>query len=130
MNSPQAQPQSEDNGGKLSRINRYAPVYDETGEEIGEVIRIHLPGQFDQHTELAENTSPVRMVDDDLLVPDKQMTDEIPGAVLARMREHGFVEIRGGLLQANHYVVPDQIARIDKDGVHLRVRKDRLIRST
>lgn len=130
MNSPQPRPQSEDDAGILGRVNRYAPVYDETGEEIGEVIRIHLPGQFEQHTELAENTPPVRMVDDDLFVPDEQIAAEIPEAILARMREQGFIEVRGGLLQSNRYVVPDQIARLDESGVYLRVRKDRLVKST
>jgi len=53
--------------------------------------------------------------------------DQGPDVLRRRLERSGYIRIEGGMLSADRFAMPDQIARIEGDRVELRVIADQLL---
>lgn len=110
-------------------------VYDQKGDKIGTVKEIYLgavsatdderglgpatpsaPGSMDK--------TPMRRFID-AVSPNQP----VPEPLRQRLLRHGFIRIdTSGLLTADRYATPDQIAGVTDDRVELRVTRDDLVK--
>jgi len=116
----------------LSNIHEGMSVKDSAGENVGTVERIKMTEE-DPNTEKAEQVQAektVRQGDEflnSLLAAFR--FDEVPEELHAQLLRKGFIRIDAdGLLAADRYVTPDQIASVKGDTVHLGVARDDLIK--
>ncbi len=115
-----------------ARVREGMAVFDDRGERIGRVDRVYL-GAASEH-ELEAGGGPATAEDpgrfEHSLVGDLARVfapDTPPEPLRARLLRHGFLRVEGaGLLAADRYVLPDQIAGMSEDAVRLRVGRDRL----
>jgi hypothetical protein len=56
-----------------------------------------------------------------------ELGPQLPEVLAERLKRHGFVRLEGGLLKGHRYALPEQIARVDADGVYLNVDENELI---
>mgnify|MGYP001313382605 FL=1 len=114
----------------LSRINEGMDVFDRTGDKIGEVDYVYF-GETDVATPEVEaqsvsNRDPREdtLVD---LVADAFRADDMPDELRQRLQMHGFLKLSTGMLRSDRYVLPEQIASITSNAVHLNVALDELL---
>jgi hypothetical protein len=120
----------------LTQIYEGMTVYDRAGEKIGTVEHVYLgegSNEVDQHGE-GPATAPSPGRGESSLLEDIATTifpsDHVPESLRQRLLRQGFLRIDStGLLAADRYVMPDQIADVSKDRVTLRVTRDELIKS-
>ncbi len=118
----------------LSKVYKGMEVYDVEGDKVGTVERVFLGavGQESENRAQGPRTAPVpdptkdeSFVEDlsDVFDPE----DKIPDVVRERLLRHGFIRVEGAeLFDQDQYVIPEQIAAIDEDGVKLRIVRDEL----
>ncbi len=87
----------------------------------------------DSHQGLAAASASVLGERDTSLIDvfwDAFTVDRVPQVLHARLMQHGFIRIdSAGLLAADRYVMPEQIGRVDGEGVYLQVERDALVKS-
>ena len=125
-------------GGILTAIKEGMSVYDVEGEEVGEVDFVYFGTMQIEDTALGvtpatQGTAPgdlspgeswVARLNDILGLDDP---DLFPEVVAKRLMQKGFVRVEGGLLFGDdRFILPEQIAGLDEDGVHLKVEADDL----
>jgi hypothetical protein len=117
----------------LARIREGMDVYDQRGDRLGTVERVYL-GEASEEA-IASGRGPATAPDPDWrdhsFVDDLVQAfapDPVPEVVRARLLQHGFIRVdAAGIFAKDRYVTPDQIARVEPDGVHLRIGRDRLM---
>jgi hypothetical protein len=114
----------------LEQISEGMKVLDSKNHEIGKVEWIKL----------VEEDTTGQPIAADVDEPDRDKTlidnladafrgDELPEVVQKRLLHDGFIRMDAkGLLAADRYVLPDQIARVTADSVVLNVTKDELVK--
>jgi len=115
--------------GVLTRVTKGMEVIDQTGDKIGEVDYVYF-GENDPSTpEVEAATISDRDPRGDTLVDmlaEVFTVDEMPEELRERLKMHGFIKLSTGLLRADRYIMPDQIAGVAGDKVHLNVEMDEL----
>lgn len=113
---------------QLRQVQPDMPVYDSTGEKIGKVSYVH-PGADGYMADWA--FTPVDGMEATDIAP--AALDELPNGgseeINERLLQLGFIKIKTGLLSATRYALPDHIARIYSDEVHLSVEQNELLTS-
>lgn len=120
----------------LTHIKEGMDVYDHSGEKVGEVDLVHFGAVSD--TQEILGTGPATPADDvndrlgegtfvdlasHLFGPDDEMNETVRN----RLLQNGFVRVdMSGIFTGDRYVMPDQIASVSNDGVHLSISKDDL----
>ena len=134
MSQPPFEPPS---GNRLlTQIYEGMTVYDRAGEKIGTVEHVYLgevSNELDQHGG-GPGTVPSPDRGESSLIEDVATaifpSDHVPETLRQRLLRHGFLRIDStGLIAADRYVMPDQIADVSEDRVTLRVTRDELIKS-
>jgi hypothetical protein len=111
-------------------------VYDRAGEKIGTVEHVYL-GEVSHAVDQRGGgpvTAPSPGSGKSSLIEDIATaifpSDHVPETPRQRLLRQGFLRIDStGLLAADRYVMPDQIAAVSEDRVTLRVTRDELIKS-
>jgi hypothetical protein len=120
----------------LTQIDEGMMVYDCAGEKLGTVEHVYL-GEVSSDVDKRGGgpvTAPSPGSGESSLIEDVAMaifpSDHVPETLRQRLLRHGFVRIDStGLLAADRYVMPNQIADVSEDRVTLRVSRDELIKS-
>ncbi len=112
----------------LIHVHQGMRVFDVDGNEIGTVEHIYL-GQktrpdTDRLSGSMEQVSEELEVEGDRVIvegfPDILDAHNIPADILDRMLHEGYILVDpNGPLGAIHYILPDQIASVSEEGVHL-----------
>lgn len=101
------------------------PVFNRNGRQIGRVVRVHLADNYlredepkqTSSNELKNNKEWLALIAD-VIEPDDRRSIELA----KEMWHQGFLKITGDRLRGyQHYVLPNQITKIDEKGVHLNV---------
>jgi hypothetical protein len=117
----------------LREVREGMAVFDDRGDLIGRVERVYLGAASTEAIE--SGRGPATAEDPEELghtwlddIARGLASDEIPATLRARLLQHGYMRLdAAGLFASDRYVMPDQVARVAEDGVHLRVGRDRLI---
>ena len=126
----------------LNEVKEGMTVYDAESEEIGEVDLVYLGTEAAGETAgpsgetvtgrqsvTAPNLEPV--ADEETWLDDVaeafDLGPHLPEVLVERLKRHGFVRLEGGLFGGHRYIIPDQIASVSADGLHLNVHEDELI---
>ncbi|MGA8180343.1 MAG: hypothetical protein WB792_09805 [Desulfobacterales bacterium] len=112
-----------DRMGMLNKIKEGMKVYDNTGDEVGTVEFLHFSeANGDGHAVAA--APPEQSTQSDLVDFVRKMfgADNLPRELRERLLMHGFIRVDSAkLFGPDRYVMFDQIARVETNGVHLRV---------
>lgn len=120
----------------LKQVHEGMKVYDREGREIGTVERIYLGDQSEVEDRLgtgpATPSTPGPVPGEGTWVnaigEGLSDDDDIPEVIRARLLTSGFFEVdTSGIFSSDRYVMPEQIASVDRDRVQLSVREDELI---
>lgn len=108
----------------LTKIYQGMDVFNNANEHIGTVEAVYLGATADSEPG-AEPATP-----DDQAVPGTRIQrfvaelfdpTDMPDEIAERLRHSGYIRIDGpGLLAGDRFVTPDQIARVNDEGVFLR----------
>lgn len=108
-------------------------VYDDQGSRVGSVAQVYL-GAADEKaiaTGTAPATTPEPVPREHTFLEDLGRAfapHQPPEAVRARLLRHGFIRIdAAGLFASDRYAMPEHIAYVSGDGIHLGVGRDQLI---
>jgi hypothetical protein len=107
----------------LSMIEEGMQVFDNQGTKVGKVEFIHFSETNGSQTAAAAST-PAKPSESTLfdIIRKFFSSDNLPEEMRKRLLMHGFIRIDSAkLFGADRYVMLDQIAKIDKNGVHLKV---------
>ncbi|MFO7740363.1 MAG: hypothetical protein R6V46_17930 [Desulfatiglandaceae bacterium] len=112
-----------DRDNMLRVIKKGMKVFDNRGDEIGtvEFVRSSEAVGFKGPVAAAPPDEPI---EPDLVDVIRKMfsSDRLPKEMHERLLMHGFIKVdRAKLFGADRYVMPDQIEKVDKHGVHLKV---------
>ena len=124
-------PIAQRDGSPLFQVKEGMAVYDRRGEKIGTVEAVHFGVDTQRGVGAATASTPGER--DTTIVGlfwDAFTVDQVPQVHHARLMQHRFIRIdSAGLLAADRYVMPDQIAWVDGDSVHLQAERDALVKS-
>ena len=118
----------------LTRIREDMEVYAANGDHIGEVEFVYMGAASPAANDMGVGAASV--ADDDLredsiidVVARAFTDDDLPEELRERLQHSGFVRNESdGLFSSDRYVLPDQIANVSGDGVHLTVNKSDLLK--
>lgn len=115
----------------FNQIEEGMDVYDAGGDKIGEVDAVFFGNIGDEAIEMGGRMadSPAIDLSDDSLMEllGDAFRDDLPREIAERLLNNGYLLVKGGLFSSDHFVLPDQLAGIDKDGVRLNVQADELL---
>lgn len=102
-------------------------VYDADGNRVGDITFLHFGEGHD-----AASVSEVTMDDPTNSALTDTITDvfgkdtQLPEELRKKLYRHGFARVDGALTKT-YFFIPEQIARIEDDTVHLNVSKGELV---
>lgn len=114
----------------LTRISEGMDVFDRTGDKIGEVDYVYFGDEDLATPEVDAATPSERVTRDDTIVDvvaEAFRTEDLPEELRERLQMHGFIKVSTGMLRSDRYALPEQIASVTGDAVHLNVVLDELI---
>lgn len=119
---------------KLMRVREGMDVYDSGNHHIGSVSTVYFGADseknLDTGTGAAEADNPDKYETDSLVKAVAQTLDpnDLPEELRERLWQQGFIRINSsGLLASDRYALPEQIASVGQDGVHLNTDYDSLL---
>lgn len=132
--NPANQPGNERN--RLEQVHEGMKVYDRDGKEIGKVDMVRLSGV--SKTASDRGLGPMTTTNSDTALPSDTLVadvtslfanDHLPEELRERLLHNGFMRIEAkGLFASDRYVLPEQIAGVSGDEVHLKATRDELIK--
>lgn len=133
-NPASAQPGNERNW--LEQVHEGMGVYDRDGHAIGKVDMVRLSGISDTTND--RGLGPLTTSNSDTMMPNDAVvadvasvfaSDHLPEELRERLLHKGFFRMdTKGLFASDRYVLPEQIARVSGDEVHLKASRDELIK--
>ena len=107
----------------LSRIEEGMKVYDNRGSEVGTVEFVHFSDANGSLGTGAASTPSGPAASDLMDILAKVFaSDDLPEELRERLLMHGFIKMDSArLFGAERYIMFEQIAKVEKDGVHLKV---------
>ena len=119
----------------LKSIREGMEIHDSQEHKIGTVKDIYFgasSGEMENHG-VGAASAPNPKLRDDTLVDDIARgifdTDDLPQEMRQRLINEGFVRVDPtGLFKGDRYVLPEQIAAVHDDHIHLNVRMDDLLK--
>ncbi len=120
----------------LEAVHEGMKVYDRNGKEIGKVDMVRLSGVSKAASNrglgpMTTTTSDSALPSDTLVtdVASAFANDHLPEELRERLMHKGFFRMdTKGLFASDRYVLPEQIARVSDDVVHLKASRDELIK--
>ena len=120
----------------LKNIRKDMAVLDSAGDRIGKVEDIYFGADSDEMMEYG--TGAVTAPDPSVRQENDIVTnvasaifadDDMPEVLRSRLVNNGYIRINtSGIFTSDRYALPDQIARVHDDHVHLNVAKDELVK--
>ncbi|MDQ3248187.1 MAG: hypothetical protein M3Q45_03150 [Chloroflexota bacterium] len=119
----------------INQIREGMTVYDNQNQNIGSVDEVHFGAASQAQRE--HGTGPATVNEPDLpgehsfvgLLADVFDPSEVPDELADKLLRTGYIRIdSAGLFAADRYVMPDQIASVVGDEVHLQVTRDSLVK--
>lgn len=120
----------------LEQIKEDMDVFDSQGNHIGDVEDIYLGSATDEEREMG--TGPASAGERYAPSEESFMQDlaaalggeiRIPRELVSRLLYEGYIKLDSdGLFAADRYILPDQIAAVQSDGVHLNVEREKLVK--
>jgi hypothetical protein len=107
----------------LSMIEKGMRVYDNQGEEVGTVEFVHF-GEASGSRSTGAASLPDKSAKSDLIEIIRKVfgSDDLPEELRERLLMRGFVKMDSAkLFGADRYAMSDQIAKVENNGVHLKV---------
>jgi hypothetical protein len=104
-------------------IEKGMKVFDNSGDEVGTVEWVHF-GEVEGPPSTSAASPSTGPAQSDLveIIGNAFSSDNLPQELRERMLMYGFVKMDSKkLFGADRYVMADQIARVEKNGVHLVV---------
>jgi hypothetical protein len=118
----------------LTHIREGMSVYDVENDHIGDVDEVYFGAASPTQQELGTGPATVTSAD---IPRDQPIADaiasifdpgEIPEELAERLLHSGYIRVdSAGLFAADRYIMPDQIASVSDDEVHLSVSREQLI---
>jgi hypothetical protein len=113
----------------FSKIKEGMTVYDNTGAEVGTVEIVHFSeaNGSENSTYAGAAAPPEEPARPDLTEVIGRLFggDKLPDELRDRLLMHGFIKVDSAkLFGSDRYVMLDQIAKVENDGVFLKVRDD------
>lgn len=108
----------------LSMIKKGMKVYDNEGEEVGTIEFVHF-SEADGSRSTGAASPPDEPAKSDLIEIIRKAfgSDGLPEELRERLLMRGFVKIESAkLFGADRYAMSDQIAKVENNGVHLKVK--------
>ena len=120
---------------KLNDVREGMEVHDSREQKIGTVKEVYFgasSGETDEHG-VGAATAPDPSQRDNSLIDDIARgifgADEVPEEMRQRLINEGFVRIDpAGLFKGERYALPDQIASIHDNHIHLTVAENMLLK--
>lgn len=117
----------------LHAIHEDMPVYAADGDKIGEVEQVHFGATAGTNAPVAaEPSQTVSDRDPDgpiEWIAEAFHTDRVPEEMRQRLLVNGFVRLDADrLFASDRYILPDQIASVNEDGVYLTGSFDDLMK--
>ncbi len=120
----------------LELVHEGMKVLDRNGKDIGKVNMVRMSGVSNTASNRGlgstTTTSSNTAVPSDTLVDDVASAfanDHLPEELRERLMHKGFFRLdTKGLFASDRYVLPEQIASVSNDEVHLKVSRDELIK--
>ena len=107
-------------------------VFDSEGHHIGKIDDLKFPeNAIAPEIEVAEVDDVVDERDETIIsaVADAFGHEDIPEPLRSQLLRDGYVHLdASGLFAADRYILPEQISRLDANGIQLNVTKDALIK--
>ncbi|MEJ2167932.1 MAG: hypothetical protein P8X90_20605 [Desulfobacterales bacterium] len=107
----------------LSRIEEGMKVYDNQGSEVGTVEFVHF-SEANGSMGTGAAATPSEPGEPGLMdiLGKVFASDDLPEELRERLLMHGFIKMDSAkLFGADRYIMFEQIAKVEKDGVHLKV---------
>ncbi|MCE7981708.1 MAG: hypothetical protein DYG89_10980 [Caldilinea sp. CFX5] len=121
----------------LNDIHEGMTVYDANQEKIGTVDYVQFGAASDSQRAQGSGPATVAPADNGYDQPLVDMVasvfnpSDMPDEMAQKLQHSGFIRIdSNSLFAADRYVIPDRIARVDSNGVYLKVTRDELLRRT
>lgn len=121
----------------LNNVHEGMNVYDANRDQIGTVDYVQFGAASDSQRDQGSGPATIAPADKDYDQPLVDMVasvfdpGDMPDEMAQKLQHSGFVRIdSNGLFAADRYVMPDQIGRVDGNGVHLKITQDELLRRT
>lgn len=119
----------------LERVRVGMDVYDRDDHQIGKVDDLYMGATSKKADERGKGsaTAPNPNMRENEVIEDIARAiaggEEIPEELRQRLLREGYIRLdTAGLFAAHRYILPDQIAHVEEDHVHLRVTREELIR--
>ncbi len=121
----------------LNGVQEGMTVYDANQDKIGTVDYVQFGAASDSQRAQGSGPATVAPADNGYDQPLVDMVasvfnpGDMPGEMAQKLQHSGFIRIdSNGLFAADRYVTPEHIARVDGNGVYLKVTSDELLRRT
>ena len=117
------------NVGPIEAVHEGMTVVDSAGEKVGtvEFVKMGDPGAATEAGNELQDTG--LMGDLAEAVAGDEREPDVPGPMRARLLRTGYIKVDGGFFfGTDRYVEPEQILRVKEDTVHLRARKEELVK--
>lgn len=122
------------NDTPISLIHEGMSVYDVENERIGEVDEVYFGAADMEDQELGTGPASISRADS---MRDRPVADaiaaifdprEVPDELAEKLLHSGYIRVDStGLFAADRYILPDQIASVSDEDVHLSVSREQLI---
>jgi hypothetical protein len=119
----------------LRNIHEGMEVFDSNGDKVGTVDDLYFGADSDDMARHGAGaaTAPDPSMRSETLVEDIADAlfgnDNLPEEMRQRLLNNGFIRVDGsGFLASDLYVLPEQIASVDDDDVHLNVTREGLLK--
>lgn len=121
----------------LKSIHKGMEVKDVEGNNIGTVKDLYFGADSDEMMSHGAGaaTAPDPSVREDSLIDNvarafTDFDDDLPEEMRKRLINEGYIRIdTAGLFRSDRFILPEQIARVHDEHVHLTVTKDELLKS-
>lgn len=106
-------------------------VFDSERREIGKVDGLKYPENATAPGVETATVAPAGREDATIVdaLAEAFGSDEVPEPLRSQLLRDGYLHLDSkGLFSSNRYILPEQISRLDGDGVHINVTEDALIK--
>lgn len=121
----------------LNDVHEGMTVYDANLDRIGTVDYVQFGAASDSQRAQGSGPATVAPADNGYDQPLVDMVasvfnpGDMPDEMAQKLQHSGFIRIdSNGLFAADRYVIPDNIARVDSNGVYLSATSDELLKRT
>ncbi len=116
------------NLGPIEMVREGMKVVDSEGKNVGSVEAVQM-GDPGAATEMGNEPRDTGLLGDIAQAVGGEREPDVPGPMRARLLRSGYIKVDGGFFfGTDRYVMPDQLASVQGDTVHLHAMKGQLLK--